>query len=527
MVTNHRNLLYMLAAGMFFKREDFKKYYVDSLTIFKEHLILFREEKIPVAAINLAKSEDPSLIPCIVSFDIEKYKGEMARVSVDKGGKAKSRWIDGVGRLNKTDKANIVQLPLPVSFIEAIYIPDEKAKNTIVDNIGSVANVSFEWIKSKVEVNDKLFSEQILEGYEIANWKLPEITKQLDMPLEMEDATDAEVVPQAGTSYSKLSAVGGMYAMAYFAANQSIEGLRVYRFLCGTESQFDEGGEFGKLITDLKRWMTGLPTTDEGDDAGGILKTILDSIVKNGVARNYNECLRSIYDGLKEKVNSGDLSNKGQAGLNKVLEDFSDLMGLSDQSISILFERYKQPLSRSIITLALRDTIDSVIYDKGLPFSEEDRVLVYLIYGAIFGYLKIPASMKPIELNFNISERLYSISQPKFKIGDCIEPLGELAKQVSDKTLNNLAKEEHWDDCLQQRLSFGEGIKLESIYQNEVKIQSDYKLVVEGNNLLINGDVHLEETVDIEQVNQRLSLYDKMGLDTEDRIRRKLNEEVL
>ena len=75
LVTNQRNLFYMLAAGMVMSPKGFgEKYYQDTLSSFPGWIPLFADN-VPKAAIDLSVSERHHLIPCIVTIDLKNLHG--------------------------------------------------------------------------------------------------------------------------------------------------------------------------------------------------------------------------------------------------------------------------------------------------------------------------------------------------------------------------------------------------------------------------------------------------------------------
>ena len=77
LVTNHQNMLYMLAAGMVMAPAGFRgKHYSDPLGVHPGWIPLFRDKPgIPADALRHATRERRYLLPCIASFDLRGLSG--------------------------------------------------------------------------------------------------------------------------------------------------------------------------------------------------------------------------------------------------------------------------------------------------------------------------------------------------------------------------------------------------------------------------------------------------------------------
>ena len=85
LVTNHQNMLYMLAAGIAMGPAGFRgKYYLDSLGVYPGWIPLFRPgKKIPRDALDQATSERKHLLPCVASFNLSKLSSPVQILSRD------------------------------------------------------------------------------------------------------------------------------------------------------------------------------------------------------------------------------------------------------------------------------------------------------------------------------------------------------------------------------------------------------------------------------------------------------------
>ena len=116
LVTNHLNLMYMLAAGLVVPPDGFgDKYYRDTLADFPGWIPLFID-KAPRDAIETATSEAGHLRPAIVELDLSSLSGPV--MVIGEGGVPRElRFPD---KLDGTERAILVPAPLPVSRIVSI-----------------------------------------------------------------------------------------------------------------------------------------------------------------------------------------------------------------------------------------------------------------------------------------------------------------------------------------------------------------------------------------------------------------------
>ena len=86
LVSNHLNLLYMLAAGLVMPPKAFgKKYYLDTLAAYPGWIPIFANE-VPKAAIAYSISERKHLIPCIATMNLTTLQGKVMAIDSAGGG---------------------------------------------------------------------------------------------------------------------------------------------------------------------------------------------------------------------------------------------------------------------------------------------------------------------------------------------------------------------------------------------------------------------------------------------------------
>ena len=115
LVTNHLNLMYMLAAGLVMPPAGFgDKYYRDTLECFPGWIPLFVDQA-PATAIDVVRTRSGHLMPVIARIGLSGLSGRVA--ALGQGGLRELRFpheVDG------TEWVLLVPAPLPTSRIESI-----------------------------------------------------------------------------------------------------------------------------------------------------------------------------------------------------------------------------------------------------------------------------------------------------------------------------------------------------------------------------------------------------------------------
>ena len=145
LVTNHLNLMYMLAAGLLMPPSGFSgKHYRDPLAAFPGWIPLFIGEAFK-AAIEEAVSEADHLNPCLAEVSLRHLAGRMM-ILRDSG--------IGVLRfpaeLDGTERVIFVPAPLPASWIETILFRSNDEKRTCEADARDFGNVPLSDFARKV-----------------------------------------------------------------------------------------------------------------------------------------------------------------------------------------------------------------------------------------------------------------------------------------------------------------------------------------------------------------------------------------
>ena len=147
LVTNHLNMMYMLAAGLVMPPAGFgDKYYRDTLGDFPGWIPLFID-KVPKEAIESSTREAGHLKPSIVEVSLAGLSGRVMAIGGDE-----LREIQLPGQLQGTERVLLVPAPLPTSRIVSIVFQsadDKRACEADATEFGNVPLVDFKRRASK------------------------------------------------------------------------------------------------------------------------------------------------------------------------------------------------------------------------------------------------------------------------------------------------------------------------------------------------------------------------------------------
>ena len=152
LVTNHMNLMYMLAAGLVMPPAGFgDKYYRDTLASFRGWIPLF-VGKVSRDAIESSTREAGHLVPVIVELGISRLSGLVTAIHAEGIGERRfPHQMDG------GERAILVPAPLPASWIESIIFPSVEDKRKCEQDAKDFGNVPLEEFKRRT--NKALFSK--------------------------------------------------------------------------------------------------------------------------------------------------------------------------------------------------------------------------------------------------------------------------------------------------------------------------------------------------------------------------------
>jgi len=464
LVTNHLNLMYMLAAGLVMPPAGFgKKYYRDTLGCFPGWIPLFIG-KVFKAAIELSTREAGHLRPVIVQIRLSDLKGEV-RV-LDDGGVRELHFPD---RIKGNEQAILVPAPLPTSWIESVFFrsaEERRACDADAENFGNVPLQDFE-----------------------RKTKTPLFAKALDTPWP-----PAQGPAERRTPLQASLAAGGVMAMLLQVANKGERAVRICRRAFGPEG--DAAPPMDEMIlAGLDAWMqTGrvqLTATagTESDRASAqrafqkdLFWGVLDRLVDWKDDSDSSSSARDVVlDHLD--VASQTLDGQLQASTRELYDTLVSLTGLAGATATELFERHATSLDRAMVLFFLRRNCADLLDFRNDKLGELDWLAAAILFGVRESWLGLPLELRSMPgLSSAVSHRMarmaHRIAGTNLGLGDSparIRPLRELLggsstwRSREKKAAVAIAREQKWD-CISTRISLGRGA---------------YRLRVEG------GSVHI------------------------------------
>ena len=453
LVTNHLNLLYMLAAGLVLPSSGLgEKYYRDSLESCPGWIPLFTGRP-GRAVVDHSVAEAGHLTPCQVVVSLRECAGPV--MVPGPGGVEKRRWPHEAGGA----RLLFVPAPLPVSVIEEIVFPsrdDAAACRADALDFGNVPLADFE-----TRADRRRFGRASEPA-----WPPPHVPPPRVTPLE---ATQA---------------AGGMLAMLRILANRDPGGILEGRESLGLDAcraAFDREadpppGLSATVAAGLTAWMQAGPSPAPtgavlpGVDRGGarwLFWGAVDTLAARAGGAGVDEANALLLDYLdRESTNLDEPLRKHVVELRETLDS---LTGLADLTVSDLFDRFTTPFPRAMSLLFLRSTCADLLAFEHEALTAEDRLAAALLFGARAGWLALPLSLRGgAAASAAVSHRMAALSHRLADTGFELGPAPARPKLLAElfagewdarrrKAAVELARRQEWTDCLQTRVKLGAG----------------------------------------------------------------------
>ncbi len=462
LVTNHQNMLYMLAAGMVMGPAGFQgKYYSDPLSVYPGWIPLFRDKlKVPADALNRATSERKHLLPCIASFDLSDLSGPVRILS--RGGRMRDV-ASPAARKRKDDIAILVRAPLPLTLLFSINFRSPEDRQAFESASNDVSNVDLS--SRRVEIAESVFSTDT----EIA-WPAEQRQKRL-----LEDSSDD--FPAFG------QALGGALAMLYHIANRSDLGLAVFRLATGDAREKDNDlTQSDPILAELPNWV------DEGDISGqaDTRARLFWGVVKSLVAARTQESSQAPVDiALEYLENQLDLLQEIEfrLRLERLITDMRDSLGLGGGTITELLEQNKGSLSRPLLLFCLREHCTDLLEFSHPLLNDTEYLLAGILFGVRDGWLELPKGLRDTNMSTYVTYRMADAEHRKHCDDLALvapprpKPLQELFTSPSGEWNSiqkgvavELASKCNWNDCIQTRITLAEGDFPESFEREGLQV---------------------------------------------------------
>lgn len=524
LVTNHMNVLYMMAAGMVTEPAGFKKYYYDSLQVNPGSIPLFRDV-FPLHALEQAVSERSHLRPCVLSFDLSEVTGSIQILNKD--GKTRAAGFP-VKRWTSKGLCVFAPAPLPLYLVTRVNFRSEEDRKKFIMAAGDVANVDVQ--SFDVRVDEELFGRVTGDFWapgQTINSKVPAShTKMSGVPqeswlppkeLELEGYSDAE----SSTCISAQS-LGGSLAMIYHCANSSQVGLEVFRLV----TQSDDSAELGEIedpvLAQLPVWLRMGNLSAEVDLRARLFwgaVGALDQALQEGNPDDPVDVVLRFFDQQLTEITD----DPYRARLERLTADMRNVMGLSGATVSQLFENHRGSLSRPFLLFCLHRTCVELLEFSHPLLSHEERLLSAVLFGVRDGWLKLPREMRNPALSdyvmYRMAERELAqrnvalslpLVEPPIPLRRLFGSASEAWSNAESRAAEELANEMAWRDCIQTTIASIDGSSLQEPSQEMGKY-------------VFEGEIAVTRKINQERFLQHLGMWPPPDNDLQDRVREALS----
>ncbi len=470
LVTNHQNMLYMLAAGMVMGPAGFRsKHYADPLDVYPGWIPLFHVNfEVPADALNHATSERKHLLPCIASFDLSDLSGPVRILSRDGGmrevgdmqkvGSRSAHWRRRLG-----DIALLVRAPLPTTLLSSVNFCSSEDKQAFESAADDVSNVDL--FPYRIEIADSLFSSDTK-----VTWPAKQPQEQLP-----EDGSDN--FPAFGL------ALGGVLAMLYHIANRSDLGLAAFRMATGIVHDKDnELVQSDPVLAELPNWMDGFEVSGQADVGARLFWGVIQSLV---TAQTQERPQTPLDVALAYLENQLDLlqAMEFRPRLEQLISDMRGFLGLGGGTITELLERHRGSLSRPLLLFCLREHCTDLLEFSHPLLSDAEYLLAGILFGVRDSWLRLPRELRDPAMSAYVAYRMADAEHQKqadkldMKAPPRPKPLrelftspgGEWCRMKKDVAME-LASKCRWNDCIQTHITLEDGYLPENLERKGLQV---------------------------------------------------------
>ena len=503
LVTNHLNLMYMLAAGLVMPPAGFGgKYYRDTLECFPGWIPLFIGKALR-EAIEWSTREAGHLKPVIVEIGLAGLSGGVIAIGED--GPRERRFPE---QLDGTERLLLAPAPLPVSRIESIVFRSAEERRACEADAGDFGNMPLKDFRPRTQ--------------------RPLFDKAADTPWPPGDGPPERSAPLQGPL-----ATGGVMAMLLRFGNLGERAVRA----CRAAFDPDEGGaprpaDDHPILAGIGPWVrdgaVSLPApADTGADRVGLQNAYQARLFWEAVERlvEWREAGRA---GSAEEVliahlaaAADGLDPRLRAGVGKLHDTLVSLTGLADATASELFERHDTPLAHAMTLFFLRrDCADLFDYDRD-RLAEPDWLAAAILFGVRDGWMNLPLRLRAGRaladaVSHRMARMAHRMAGTGFDLGPAPDRVRPLRERFGDGSAwrprerdaaVELARARKWD-CVHTRIGLGPG---------------EYTLTVKGGSAYIDlpGEPRISPEIDRGRFFELLAGA-RLDHDTEAKVRGKL-----
>ena len=486
LVTNHLNLMYMLAAGLVMPPAGFgDKYYADTLGCFPGWIPLF-VGSVPGEAIESATREAGYLKPVIVRLDLSRLSGRVMAMSADS-----VEPLDFPHRLTGSERVILVPAPLPTSWIESITFQSVDDKRACEAGAQDFGNVPLADVKRK-------FSKAQFARAPSASWPPAAGPSERTVPLQQP------------------LAAGGVMAMLLRFANLGDQAVRACQVAFDPEGSTLRLAEGHPILAGLGSWIGGGAATPPAPAGTEMDRMGLQNASQARLFWEAVECLvawreagrpgspESVLIDLLARAADG-LDPRLQAGVRKLHDTLESLTGLANATAGELFERHDTPLAHAMTLFFLRRECADLHDYASDRLAEPDWLAAAILFGVRDGWMNLPLRLRGgRKLSDAVSHRMARLSHRMagtgLELGEApprVRPLRELFGNGSTwrarekSAALTLARTQKWD-CVHTRIGLGAG---------------EYRLVVKAGSTSIEvpGEPRISPEVDRDRFFELLS----------------------
>lgn len=363
MVTNHRNLCYMLAAGLILPPAGFgQKYYTDSLSLAPGWIPLFKGPP-PTWVVEQATSEGRGSIPCLISINIDSIAGKGFALDAEMK-LSDMHLLDGK---EVESLSLLIPAPLPLTIVKSVRFRNQDEKLECEIYAGESSNVPHGDFKLVADAS-------AFEGK--VNFLSPSAPPQLT---ELRNYNQSPDVPLT---------YGGIMALLAKFANREMRCTNAAIAAFEPELEFSDGG----LLAPLSAWCASGKIPDSFDTPTSLFWQAVDALARQRTEqpeRQPPDVLIGCLEGALERFEPAQAEK-----MSRLIRDLRDLGGFADMTISEVLQRHPKPFSRAMILFCLRDSTRELVNFDHEALTVDDYLAAGILFAAREGWIGIPAELR-------------------------------------------------------------------------------------------------------------------------------------
>ena len=369
--TNIENLQMMLAQGLITDARGFVgSYYKDVLNECPGYVSLFKNE-VPGAALSLAKSEDASLISCIIKINLKDIilgdcihtrcdiedSFNVGDVSPKVSNSIPIPSLQGKKTIELDYESILIQAPLPLSCIEEVIFSSKADLDEFKNSSENLGNVSIKILKCKVD--KKEFTPPVSSG-------------------ELFHNSFANLAHNS-VEYTKAYSLGGLTSLSFYFSKNGEESASFFKSI----SAFSDNESYPLEY----KWIYEYFFSNENNKLQ-IWNAILD-VLNNNKKRNDIEYKNSIIEILNSSPKTESIADfltdyhrsKIEKSDTQIIEDFID---------DYKKEPNKFKIQLFLFMLFYKDSVEKLIKYTHESFREEDYTLLGMLFGMNSSFIGLP-----------------------------------------------------------------------------------------------------------------------------------------